>query len=43
MDFSANRIDDTSVAAEAITEFKEYHGVRVKACLDSIRQQLTID
>ncbi len=37
--------DDTSVAAEAITEFKEYHGVRVrfKACLDSIRQQLTID
>ena len=37
--------DDTSITAESITEFKEYHGVRVhfKACLDSIRQQISID
>lgn len=37
--------DEASITAESITEFKEYHGVRVhfKAYLDSIRQQLSID
>jgi predicted nucleotidyltransferase component of viral defense system len=37
--------DDASVTAESITEFKEYHGVRVhfKAYLDSIRQKISID
>lgn len=37
--------DEASVTADSITEFKEYHGVRVhfKAYLDSIRQQISID
>ncbi|SMP42381.1 nucleotidyl transferase AbiEii/AbiGii toxin family protein [Fibrobacter sp. UWB10] len=37
--------DTDSVSAESITEFKEYHGVRVhfKGFLGSIRQQISID
>jgi hypothetical protein len=37
--------DTDSVSAESITEFKEYHGVRVhfKGFFGSIRQQISID